>query len=313
MARPLWKDLVRAREQRSIASLPTVSKVPLPPRPHWKLAVASTIIAIAALVLSQTQTHGVVLLQHKGDVSDHIWSGACSGAFLVFGSIAIRRLATQVSRLVHVGAGPTAADALRIILTIVGLVVVVISTVIMIGVNPGRLLAAAGLTGVILGLAAQQSLGNVFAGIVLMIARPFSVGQRIRIRSGSFGGIFDAEVLAMGLTYVELMTDDGPLRVPNLGMLASAVGPAPVAKAEPEAPHLYVNRTIAKRPARSTAAHQQHRPEQHRTSARRPREVIRRMRQRRSEDGEQPRPDPRQPRGPEGPKGPPEPEEPPAS
>jgi hypothetical protein len=285
MARPLWKDLIRAREQRSLASLPTLSTVPLPPRPHWKVAVTSTVIAIAALVLDQTQTNGTTLLQ-RGSQSDHIWSAGCSGAFFVFGSLAVRRLATQVSRLVHVGAGPTAANALRVILTIVGLVIVVITTIIMVGVNPGRLLAAAGVTGVILGLAAQQSLGNVFAGIVLMIARPFSVGQRIRVRSGSFGGIFDGEVRSMGLTYVEFLTDDGPLRVPNLGMLASAVGPAPAPKPEPDAPRLYVNRSIAKRP-RSATVHQQRRSQVPHTRVRRPREIIRRMRQRRSDGGPQ--------------------------
>jgi hypothetical protein len=287
MARPLWKDLRRAQREGSIAGLPTLAKVPLPPRPHWKLAIASTCIAIAALVLNQTQTHGFALLSSHGTLRDHAWSGATAGAFLVFGVIAIRRLSTQVSRLFHIGAGPTAANAIRLVLTIAGLVVVLITAIIMIGVNPGHLLAAAGLTGVILGLAAQQSLGNVFAGIVLMVARPFTVGQRIRVRSGSFGGIFDAEVLAMGLTYVELLTDDGPLRVPNLGMLAAAVGPAPAPKPEPDQQRLYVNRALQKRPPRSSPPAPGRRVQPGRRPAgtvRRPREIIRQMRSRAARD-----------------------------
>ena len=88
-----------------------------------------------------------------------------------------------------------------------------------------------------------------------MVARPFSVGQRIRIRSGAFGGIFDAEVRGMGLTHVELMTDDGPLKLPNLGMLAAAVGPAPEPVKDPDAKTLYVDRSLDKRPPRVAPPH----------------------------------------------------------
>ena len=284
MARPLWKDLRAARQQRSLSPLGTLAKIPLPPRPHWKLAVVSALIAIAALALHQAE--GVSLLvKGRGDFAPHVWTAGTSGVFLVFGSIAVRRFATQIGRLVHVGAGPTAANAISLVATITGLLVVVITTIILLGVSPTKLLAAAGITGVILGLAAQQSLGNVFAGIVLMVARPFSVGQRIRIRSGSFGGIFDGEVQGMGLTYVELLTDDGPLRVPNLGMLAAAVGPAPQAPPDPAATSLYVNRSLPKRPPRSASPHAARRPYRE-PVVRRPREIIRRMRERRADADE---------------------------
>jgi len=91
----------------------------------------------------------------------------------------------------------------------------------------------AGLAGVVLGIAAQQSLGNVFASVVLLLARPFSVGERIRIRSGALGGIFDATVLGISLTYVTVRTDDGLLKIPNSVMLATAAGPIPPSEEEP--------------------------------------------------------------------------------
>jgi small-conductance mechanosensitive channel len=65
----------------------------------------------------------------------------------------------------------------------------------------------------------------VFASVVLLLAKPFSVGERIRIRSGALGGIFDATVLAVSLTYVTVRTDDGVLKIPNSVMLATAAGP----------------------------------------------------------------------------------------
>ncbi len=305
MARPLWKDLRAAREQRSLAALPTLSKVPLPPRPRWKIALLSAAIAIAAIVLEHVK-HGD--LSSSAHLNARLWALGTSAAFLIFGSIAVRRFATQLARLVHIGAGPTAANAIRLIFTIAGLLVVVLVTIALLGVDATKLLAAAGITGVIFGLAAQQSLGNVFAGIVLMVARPFSIGQRIRIRSGSFGGIFDAEVRAMGLTYVELMTDDGLLKVPNLGILAAAVGPAPEPPRNQETKALYVDRALPKRPPRAAATRpappsprrsdRQARAAHREVVKRRPREIIRRTRGRRAAGGDGSAAEPNEP-GPE--------------
>jgi hypothetical protein len=279
--------------------LSTFTTVPLPPKPRFGLAALSTLIAIAALVVERIGSGAAPnSLTHK--LPSHVWAGSMAGVFLIFGSIAVRRVATQVGRLVHVGGGPTAGAALRLILTIVGLIFVIIITIGLLGVNPTQLLAAAGITGVILGLAAQQSLGNVFAGIVLMVARPFSVGQRIRIRSGAFGGIFDAEVRGMGLTYVELMTDDGPLKLPNLGMLAAAVGPAPEPVKDPDAKTLYVDRSLDKRPPRVAPPHGSRR--QHREpTVRRPRDIILRTRKRRDKGRGHPSEGAGEPGTPEGP------------
>jgi small-conductance mechanosensitive channel len=83
------------------------------------------------------------------------------------------------------------------------------------------------IVGVVLGIALQQTLANVFAGVVLLMAHPFSIGERIRIRSGALGGELVGLVAKVTLTYVVLELDDGPLNVPNAGVLAAAVGRAP--------------------------------------------------------------------------------------
>ena len=89
----------------------------------------------------------------------------------------------------------------------------------------GHLLLGGAIFGVILGIAAQQSLGNVFAGLVILAARPFTVGNYIRVRSGALGGEFSGTVLALSLTYVTVATPEGLLKVPNSSVMASAVGP----------------------------------------------------------------------------------------
>ena len=40
----------------------------------------------------------------------------------------------------------------------------------------------------IIGLAAQQTLGNLIAGMVLLSARPFRVGERVRLQAGGIAG-----------------------------------------------------------------------------------------------------------------------------
>lgn len=294
MGRPLWRDLRRARRERSAAPGAAFSNVASQAKARLGWAVVSTLVAIAAIV-GDSNTHNMV--KHHLWPKHHgmEWRYLMAAVFLIAGSIAVRRIATQIGRVVTAGGGAPAGAALRLFLTILGLIVVVIVTIGLLGVSPTRLLAAAGITGVILGLAAQQSLGNVFAGIVLMVARPFVVGQRIRVRSGSFGGIFEGQVRGMGLTYVEILVDEeGLFRVPNLGMLAAAVGPALPEKRDDPSKQLYVEGSTPKRPPRSQSQSHAHARTHHRSAASRtvrlPRDVIRRMRERRS-DG----PDPDEP------------------
>jgi small conductance mechanosensitive channel len=80
-------------------------------------------------------------------------------------------------------------------------------------------------TAVLVGLAAQQTLGHVFAGTVLLIARPFRVGERVRLQGGPLGGTVAGTVSSLGLLYTTLASDEGPVMVPNAAVLGSAVVP----------------------------------------------------------------------------------------
>jgi small conductance mechanosensitive channel len=80
-------------------------------------------------------------------------------------------------------------------------------------------------TAVVLGLAAQQTLGNVIAGMVLLSARPFRVGQRIRLQAGAIGGQLDGTVSSLGLLYTTLMRGAEQVMIPNTQVLASVIVP----------------------------------------------------------------------------------------
>jgi small-conductance mechanosensitive channel len=147
--------------------------------------------------------------------------------FVVFGAVATRRLASTVAGAVSLRTGRPGSTAVRLVITFAGYVVVAFAALGLLAVPVQHLVLGGALTGVVVGIAAQQSLGNMFAGMVLLATRPFSVGDRIRIRAGALGGEFDGVVRNMSLTYVTVDTDDGPLYVPNSGVLAAAVGPRP--------------------------------------------------------------------------------------
>jgi small-conductance mechanosensitive channel len=108
-----------------------------------------------------------------------------------------------------------------------GYLVALIGTLSLLSVPVGHFLLGGAIAGVVLGIAAQQSLGNVFAGFVLLLARPISVGNYIRVRSEALAGEFYGTVMSMSLTYVSVLTEEGPLKVPNSSFLAAAVGPRP--------------------------------------------------------------------------------------
>lgn len=147
--------------------------------------------------------------------------------FLVLVVACARSSASELDDLARWRGGQTAGAALRMLVTGFGYLVALIGTLSMLSVPVGRLLLGGAIAGVVLGIAAQQSLGNVFAGLVLLMARPFAVGNHIRVRSGALGGEFYGTVTAMSLTYVSVHTEQGLLKVPNSSLLAAAVGPWP--------------------------------------------------------------------------------------
>lgn len=83
------------------------------------------------------------------------------------------------------------------------------------------LFAAAGAISIAIGLAFQDLLGSLIAGVILLMDRPFQVGDRI-----SFGNFY-GEVQEMGLRAVRLVTlDDNLVTIPNNKFLSNEVASA---------------------------------------------------------------------------------------
>ncbi|HEX4222683.1 MAG TPA: mechanosensitive ion channel family protein [Pseudonocardiaceae bacterium] len=192
-------------------------------RPDFRRTVIFGILALAApgVVAFLGGIHAVY--QGEPAVGARLGSYAAILCCLVFGLVAVRSTANEVARLVRAGGGVAASGVLRLLITLVGYIVVVM-TVVGLLIPLGGLALPVSVTGVVVGIAAQQSLGNCFAGIVLLFSRPFSVGDRITLRSGALGGQYDGEVTAITLTFTMIQTDEGPISLPNSGVLAAATG-----------------------------------------------------------------------------------------
>ncbi len=95
------------------------------------------------------------------------------------------------------------------------------------GVQARTLLVGGAFTAVILGLAAQQTLGNLIAGIVLLSARPFKVGDRVRLQGGPIAGQIEGTVSSQGLLYTTFVTGEEAVMIPNSVVLNVAVSAQP--------------------------------------------------------------------------------------
>src|SRR3954453_14014016 len=93
------------------------------------------------------------------------------------------------------------------------------------GLRPRELAVGGAFTAVIFGLAAQQTLGNLFAGTVLLSARPFRVGDRVRFQGGGLAGNVEGVVSSLGLLYTVLTDGEDEIMVPNSVVLNVAIVP----------------------------------------------------------------------------------------
>ncbi len=86
-------------------------------------------------------------------------------------------------------------------------------------ININGILASAGVLGVVLGLAAKDTVANFFAGICLMADSPFKEGDYILLETGERG-----YVKQMGLRSTRFMTrDDIEITIPNSVIAASKI------------------------------------------------------------------------------------------
>jgi small-conductance mechanosensitive channel len=120
---------------------------------------------------------------------------------------------------------PGTAGTVAFLIRLLTLVMSVVIALRLAGLRPETLAVGGAITAVILGLAAQQTIGNLIAGTVLMSARPFRVGDRVRVHAGGVAGQVEGIVTSLGLLYTTLANGEDRILVPNNVVLSGAVVP----------------------------------------------------------------------------------------
>jgi small-conductance mechanosensitive channel len=147
--------------------------------------------------------------------------------------IALVALGWQFARDLGRAAGPTlfrrldpgTAGTVGFLVRFFTIIIAVLIALRVAGLNPQTLAVGGAFTAVILGLAAQQTFGNLFAGLVLLSARPFRVGDRVRLQGGGLAGEIVGVVSSLGLLYTTFSDGENQIMVPNNVVLSVAVIP----------------------------------------------------------------------------------------
>lgn len=117
------------------------------------------------------------------------------------------------------------AGTLGFIMRLVLLIAAVLIALRIAGLTPRTLAVGGAVTAIVLGLAAQSTIGNVFAGLLILSVQPFRVGERVRLQAGALAGVVEGTVTQLGLLYVTLANGDDVILVPNNAVVTSAIVP----------------------------------------------------------------------------------------
>src|SRR5688500_12372468 len=180
-----------------------------------------------------------ILLRRNGTMSDRLrelyasmdasgvgsavlaWSGRLLVALLILlvGWWVARRVAAAVQRvLARGGADPLLGSFLRNVVFVVLFVLVAVGALDRAGVPTASLLAALGAAGLAIGLALQGSLSNLAAGVLLMVFRPFRVGQYVEV-AGVAGTVQEVSLMHTRL----LSPDNREIVLPNGKVAGDAI------------------------------------------------------------------------------------------
>jgi small-conductance mechanosensitive channel len=110
------------------------------------------------------------------------------------------------------------ADVIRILIRIVGAIIVISIIISYLSEDPIIAASIGTITGIVIGFASQNVIGNLISGLYLAITRPFRIGDKATV-FGNTGIIFD-----IGLLYTRLRNDDGHIILaPNMSMVSTTI------------------------------------------------------------------------------------------
>jgi small-conductance mechanosensitive channel len=187
------------------------------------LAVAMATLSRSARAAAASEYFSDTAYRALGHTGTEAVADAAALAFCLLAYLGTAGLAGRAREIFEPKIGTSHAAVIRYTIVLLGGLATILITLQLFGIAVTQLLVGGAFATILVGIAAQQSLSNVFAGMVLLLARP--VGDAVLIRSGAMGGELRGKVVEIGITYVRLDTPDGPLHLPNSQVLAAAIAP----------------------------------------------------------------------------------------
>ncbi len=159
-----------------------------------------------------------------------------AGAVVLVAWLVARSLTAATNALLARRGQLRRGHTVRIFLNLLIAVGAVLALFELAGVSAESIFLGSAFAGIVLGLAAQTVLANVFAGLLLVLADPFRPGDRVSFVSSSYGALapsyphemmypsYSGIILDVGLIYTVLTLDVGGLaKVPNSVVLGALV------------------------------------------------------------------------------------------
>jgi small conductance mechanosensitive channel len=175
------------------------------------------------------------LVTHKGRLVTHVshyWLVDSKAPFEILAVVIVLALGWRISKDLSKLAptlfrrmDPATAGTVEFLIRLISVAATVLGAIDIAGVSAQVVAVGGAFTAVVVGLAAQQTLGNLFAGMVLLSAQPFRLGERVRLQAGAIGGTQEGTVSSLGLLYTTLTRGPNKIMIPNNMVLSAVVVP----------------------------------------------------------------------------------------
>src|SRR5436190_10680571 len=197
------------------------------------LLLVSLFVAVVVIYDHRVDLFGTRVAARPGHPAHRHLEQALDTPLTVITVLVLMILGWAIARDVGRGLGPplfrrldpATAGTVGFLIRLATIVIALIVALRVAGIEARTLALGGAFTAVIFGLAAQQTLGNLIAGMVLLSARPFRVGDLVRLQGGPIGGELEGTVASLGLLYTTLAKGENSILVPNSSVLNAAILP----------------------------------------------------------------------------------------
>ncbi|MFP3259375.1 MAG: mechanosensitive ion channel family protein [Sulfolobus sp.] len=159
---------------------------------------------------------------------------------VLVGIISVNLIAKSQKSKVGDYIGKTTSESISLVVQILGYTIIGIIALTTLHVGISSALFGGTVLGLVLGLAIQTSLSNVFTGLFLILSKPFNIGDRVTITTWQYGLLapvyppkfrpndflipgYTGIITDISLTYTTILTDENVvMKIPSSIMIQAA-------------------------------------------------------------------------------------------